>query len=545
MRGAMLRALSRCVLIAVCFILLDALKIPIQAGDVGDWKFFKPISISNPGDSLTDSQVAIVLEDPNFPVRATADGSDIRFADADGNRLDYWIEYWNFSDQTARIWVRVPLLTSGAEIVIRMYYGNPTAAPESDGEAVFILFDDFPGVALNPEKWAVRIDNPENTITVHDGWVDMYQGLNHGWFSFHGASYNLPLQHLKLLARSRLSSLNLLEDYCVHLINPFWGAVGFWARKLLYDDFRAITRNPAIPNDRWGNTFNDPTGFPIDTQFHRLELHQSPTMQTFFIDGELRAQTYDQIPPPYKPFFYFDHLVDYNHMYIDYVAVAQGSPAEPVIRVGGEELANVLPPATTAALSPLPNSSGWNTTAVSVSFAAVDNEGGVACIHYAVNGGDAVVVLGATAQASAANEGETRIDFFAVDLAGNQEPLQTITVRIDRSAPTVSGLPAAQTILWPPNNKLVKVAKVSAGDGISGLASFLVLGESNEPQNPADPDVVILGSGTETRTVYLRAARKGNGNGRVYTLTAEAIDLAGNSTVRTTTIIVPHDKGKK
>ena len=91
---------------------------------------------------------------------------------------------------------------------------------------------------------------------------------------------------------------------------------------------------------------------------------------------------------------------------------------------------------------------------------------------------------------------------------------------------------------------MVQVATVTASDTLSGLASFNLTGTSNEPPDSGESDIVITGAGVQARVVGLRAERLGNGSGRVYTLTATASDLAGNSTTATATCIVPHDQGK-
>ncbi len=92
---------------------------------------------------------------------------------------------------------------------------------------------------------------------------------------------------------------------------------------------------------------------------------------------------------------------------------------------------------------------------------------------------------------------------------------------------------------------MVQVATVTAADGGSGLVSgsFSLIGVSNEPSDPNDPDVVIASNGSGGFTVKLRAERLGNGAGRVYTLTAKATDLAGNAVTATSTCTVAHDQG--
>jgi len=143
-------------------------------------------------------------------------------------------------------------------------------------------------------------------------------------------------------------------------------------------------------------------------------------------------------------------------------------------------------------------------------------------------------------------EGTTTLTYFATDNAGNQEAPRTFTLRLDKTQPVIAGLPTPGCSLWPPNHKLVQVATVTAGDGLSGVApgSFNVTGVSNEPENGLGdgdqaPDIVIAGG-----TVQLRAERSGTGTGRLYTLTAIASDRAGTQATATTTCTVPHDAPK-
>jgi hypothetical protein len=120
---------------------------------------------------------------------------------------------------------------------------------------------------------------------------------------------------------------------------------------------------------------------------------------------------------------------------------------------------------------------------------------------------------------------------------------QAIRFIADSVAPLITGMPAPGCQLWPPNNKLVKVATVTATDTGSGMASLNVTGTSNEPPSGAEPDIVITGTGWQ-RIVQLRAKRLGTGTDRIYTLTAVATDLAGNTARVSSTCTVPHDQGK-
>jgi len=110
------------------------------------WNYRRPITITNTlAQTLTDYQVRIEL-DPTYAEifeNANPDGSDIRFTLSDGvTKIPYWIQKWDSVNKEAIIWVKVSIPANG-ETTIYMYYGNPTAASESNGDAVFELFEDF------------------------------------------------------------------------------------------------------------------------------------------------------------------------------------------------------------------------------------------------------------------------------------------------------------------------------------------------------------------------------------------------------------------
>jgi hypothetical protein len=77
---------------------------------------------------------------------------------------------------------------------------------------------------------------------------------------------------------------------------------------------------------------------------------------------------------------------------------------------------------------------------------------------------------------------------------------------------------------------------VTAMDALSGLApgSFTVTGTSNDPANG---QIVITG-GPSQFLVQLGADK-----GQIYTLTAMASDLTGNTITQQATCTVPHDQG--
>ena len=199
------------------------------------------------------------------------------------------------------------------------------------------------------------------------------------------------------------------------------------------------------------------------------------------------------------------------------------------------------PPVIVPHISGTPGSNGWYRNDVTVTWDLSDPES----LIYSSTGCGLTKLTSETAG--------TTLTCTATNFAGLSNSVQ-VTIKIDRTPPVISGMPAASCSLWPPDHKLVQVAFVTASDTLSGLDKnlFKVTGTSNEAPNPGEQDVVItpLGftgpttNGAPGYIVQLRADRSGNGNGRIYTITATATDLAGNSSAATATCVVPHDQGK-
>ncbi|MHA2022682.1 MAG: DUF2341 domain-containing protein, partial [Candidatus Thorarchaeota archaeon] len=103
-----------------------------------NWKYRREITITNVNGTLTDYQILVELNSTNFNFsHAQENGSDIRFvASDDETLLSHWIEVWNSTNQSAKIWVNVSEITEGAKIF--MYYGNENASDASDVNATFI-----------------------------------------------------------------------------------------------------------------------------------------------------------------------------------------------------------------------------------------------------------------------------------------------------------------------------------------------------------------------------------------------------------------------
>ncbi len=166
---------------------------------------------------------------------------------------------------------------------------------------------------------------------------------------------------------------------------------------------------------------------------------------------------------------------------------------------------------------------------VVVSFAATAND--------LVDG--PVAVNASPASGSTFPLGTTAVILTAADAHGNTATgTFNVTVR-DTTPPKITSVTPSIASIWPPNKKMVAVSlKAIVSDSV-GVASLKIISVSTN-----EPDGNVQWQITGPLTVNLLADRLGTGTGRIYTITVEARDAAGNVSTKTCTVTVPHDQGK-
>jgi hypothetical protein len=119
----------------------------------GYWEYRTPLTISNSSASaLNNYQVRLNV---TYESGMKADFSDIRFTSADGiTPINYWIESKTDS-VSAMVWVKIPSVPPTGSTDIYLYYGNIKAKSASNGDGVFIFFDDFSKAdVIDSVKWS-------------------------------------------------------------------------------------------------------------------------------------------------------------------------------------------------------------------------------------------------------------------------------------------------------------------------------------------------------------------------------------------------------
>ena len=143
--------------------------------------------------------------------------------------------------------------------------------------------------------------------------------------------------------------------------------------------------------------------------------------------------------------------------------------------------------------------------------------------------------------------GTNLVEITATDSLTNAASCSTIVTVVDTTPPVLDSTSTSLNTLWPPNHNMVPVAINAVVVDNCGPTTWKIISvQSSEPVNGKGdgntaPDWQITGD----HTVLLRAERAGTGSGRVYTITIQAQDAAGNvSALKTVTVKVPKSQGK-
>lgn len=144
--------------------------------------------------------------------------------------------------------------------------------------------------------------------------------------------------------------------------------------------------------------------------------------------------------------------------------------------------------------------------------------------------------------------GPHAVTLQVTDSAGQSATVEVVFVIVDTTPPVIR-LKVTPNVIWPPNHKMVAIhANVEASDVCSPeVVVKLVSVTSSEPDNDTGDgnfpnDIQGVTAGTADFDFLVRAERKGNGPGRVYTATYSATDASDNTAQATADIRVPHDQ---
>jgi hypothetical protein len=169
---------------------------------------------------------------------------------------------------------------------------------------------------------------------------------------------------------------------------------------------------------------------------------------------------------------------------------------------------DTTPPETTAVAAPAPNVASWNNTNVTITLRSTDNEvggTGVKQIQWSLTGAQtgSSTIPGNTTTVTISVEGTTTLTYFGTDNARNIETAKTVTIKLDKTPPSIAGARSRAPNANGWNNTNVTVS-FTCSDSLSGLA----------PGSPPAPTVL-------------------SAEGAGQSVSGTCVDVAGNSATST------------
>jgi predicted glutamine amidotransferase len=290
------------VLLLISFFLTPLLSfIPLTSAAPSDWwntswSYRKSVTINRAkvGGTLANFPVLIDITDLNLASSAQSDGDDIVFVDASSStKLNHQVEYFDQPSGHLVAWVSVPFLSSTADTVLHMYYGNPMAENQQNPTAVwdpnYIMVQH-----LNETYGSICYDS---TINGNSGALyNIFQGASgkiDGAYEFNGATSYVEIPHGNTLtgftqgftASAWLKFGDIAKrESILHKYDTMGNRRG-WFIEYRTDVGRAIAllASPDGANfDWWYAAFNPVLG----TWYYLTVVWQANAVPKFYINGQ-------------------------------------------------------------------------------------------------------------------------------------------------------------------------------------------------------------------------------------------------------------------
>jgi hypothetical protein len=199
------------------------------------------------------------------------------------------------------------------------------------------------------------------------------------------------------------------------------------------------------------------------------------------------------------------------------------------------EVKDKVDPVTEIILNGDKGQEDWYRSDVAIDLLGNDNDGGVD-VEYTLYQIDDQEWQEYTTPFVVDVEGEHIINYFSIDKAENKEKTRTKKFYIDRTSPQVT-IDVNPKMLWPANGKMVDISITGSSSDVN--ISNTIFSVEDE-YNLVEPEIRSF-----NQTIKLQAKRDGyDMDGRNYIISAIITDKAGNKTIASKIVIVPHDQSK-
>lgn len=146
---------------------------PARAVEYTDFTYYKKITIDNTkvGADLTNFPVWVNDTDIAYANHMLADASDLYFTINNATQLNHEIEWWDSTTGELGVWVNVTSVSSSADTVFYMYYGDSDIGIDPNFNATDVWDGHYTGVFHM---------NDNTTSTINDSTSNLYHGIKTG-----------------------------------------------------------------------------------------------------------------------------------------------------------------------------------------------------------------------------------------------------------------------------------------------------------------------------------------------------------------------------
>ncbi len=257
------------------------------SGVIDEVRIYKKALTSKDVNALYNNKAEILESNKVFVRKYTSSEPTISIGEEENiEKLPYWIEDGTCNSANTKIWVKVPYIPANGQTIIWLYYGNPSAESQSDGQAVFEFFDDFNDGVLNTTKWNPVKDSDTAEYVEENGLLKIHSyGSSNQWngVTFYSKrTFNEPLiAESKFTPEQSVYHIELRLNGSSSSISNFWartGAIGYDCGTQLGTSWYT------------GSGYYDCYGINVQgNYFRKYKLELTASTQKAYLDDVLKA----------------------------------------------------------------------------------------------------------------------------------------------------------------------------------------------------------------------------------------------------------------
>jgi len=321
--------------------------VPFALGDSwwdARWKYRRSITIfERSGKNLTDYPYLILV---NYTPGMAEDFRDIRFVyyDKTGKmiQIPYWVEEYANSS-FAKVWIRIPQVPASKAARVYMYFGNPGAASQSNGSAVFIHYSDWDDNTF--QGWG--INNPTHKANAY---------VSNGYLVLASTGNRINVYYPVRITNNMSIRMRAFKfpEYEGWVFGPGDGSIrtnpimsnsdDFWKNGYIFGIARALNTKMRISEIKTTGVYDGVTEYRILAQVEfSVSSNELHTIEAYWYGSKLKVVDMETgtaasaASSTYASLNYLQIGNDWNYLCVDWILVRPYTDPEPAYEMGPVE----------------------------------------------------------------------------------------------------------------------------------------------------------------------------------------------------------------